>query len=369
MNTAFYTLFLAALFWPLQGLSHGDEDHSQPPAQATITPQGPQRLGEGRVFVPKPLQFQWGVTTQRAVPAALPLSFTLNANLRPDPTTSGRLQAPVMGYLQPGPKGMPRLGETVKKGQVLVYLQPISSSLDVSNQAAQLVAIGAQQQQAQLQLNRLERLKASVSAATLDNARIEVARLNEQKTIIANSLQQPMALLAPVSGVISAAQPLRAGQMVDAKAELLDIIHPQHIGVEALAYQGEWSYGVEQAQLEVGQQVIPLDYLGHSGQLREQALPMWFRFTQANTGLAIGMVASVVVQTPQRIQGVAMPRSAVFTQADQTTAVWVLRQAETFELRTVKTQPLKGDTLAITHGLSEGERVVISGGSLLAQVR
>ena len=49
--------------------------------------------------------------------------------------------------------------------------------------------------------------------------------------------------------------------------------------------------------------------------------------------------------------------------------VWVKTAPERFEARPIRSEPLDGVRVLVTDGLKAGERVVVQGASLIAQIR
>ena len=77
----------------------------------------------------------------------------------------------------------------------------------------------------------------------------------------------------------------------------------------------------------------------------------------------------VVVQTRSRVQGVAVPASALMKNPSNQDVVWVKTAPERFEPRVVTIAPLDGARVVVTSGLEGGERVVTQGAALVNQVR
>jgi multidrug efflux pump subunit AcrA (membrane-fusion protein) len=103
--------------------------------------------------------------------------------------------------------------------------------------------------------------------------------------------------------------------------------------------------------------------------MRQQALPLLFRIVTPNTLVAVGQPLKVIVRTAHEIEGAAVPRSALTRIGAGETAVWVHSEAERFVARRVHPQALDANTVAISDGLHDGDRVVIEGAGLLSQVR
>ncbi|MBI5107279.1 MAG: HlyD family efflux transporter periplasmic adaptor subunit [Rhodocyclales bacterium] len=372
-------LAAAALAAATAALAHGDEDHSQDAKKPAIaaagapgTPGAPaalQRLADGSLFVPKPVQRQLGIRTQQARIGDLAATVELNGKVIADPDTGGRVQAPFPGSVMPGPKGMPTAGRKVVKGEVLAYLRPVAGAIERGNQKAQLAELEAQLAIAEGRVKRFEQLEGAVPQKEIDAARIEHGALQKRRAIVAASIDSAEPLLAPGSGVISASHHLVAGQIVDAREVLFEIVDPGRLAVEALAYDAGIGAALISASALAGQTALELKYVGGGRQLREQALPLLFRIVSANSMVAVGQPVKVMARTAHEIKGAAVPRAALTRVGAGETAVWVHTEAERFIARKVRVQALDAANMAITEGLAEGDRVVIEGAGLLSQVR
>ncbi|MCX7176502.1 MAG: HlyD family efflux transporter periplasmic adaptor subunit [Proteobacteria bacterium] len=362
-------------------LAHGDEDHSQDtrktsPATPTTGGSGsmgnsaaPQRLADGSLFVPKSVQRQLGLRTLTIRITDLAATSELNGKVIPDPNTSGRVQAIFSGSVVPGPKGMPVSGRKVVKGEVLAYLRPVSGAIERGNQKAQLAELEAQLSIADGRAKRFEQLEGAVPQKEIEAARIEHQALQKRRAFVSASIDAAEPLLAPATGVISASHHLAAGQVVDAKEILFEIVDPAHLAVEALAYDLSIAKTLVSANAVAEQTALNLKFVGAGLQLREQALPLLFRITTSNAAVAVGQPVKVFVHTTQGTKGAAVPRSALTKVGAGETAVWVHAEAERFVARRIRHQSLDANNVAIAEGLHDGDRVVIEGAGLLSQVR
>ncbi|WP_232476673.1 efflux RND transporter periplasmic adaptor subunit [Vitreoscilla filiformis] len=342
-------------------------DHGDTPAVANAN--GPQRLPDGSVFLPKPAQRQLGVRTVLTVAAALPRSVELNARVLMDPNAGGKVQALNAGRLEPGPNGLPELGQSVRKGQVLAYVQASAAPLELAGQQAQLAELRAAQALADKRLARLTELADTVPRKELEAAQSEVQSLAARVAALTGGVAAREALIAPVSGVIAAAQAV-AGQVVDARELVFEIVDPARLRIEALAYDPALALDIASATLAVGEQRVPLRFLGTAHSLREQALPLSFGAQGAALGaLAVGQPVRVFVQRRSQVQGVAVPVTALLKNPANQNIVWVKAAPERFAPRVVTVEPLDGVQVAITAGLSAGERVATQGATLINQVR
>lgn len=379
------TIMTLALLAPAASgaFAHGDEDHSQDnkkPAvvNAAIASQAgggepaaavPQRLADGSLFVPKPVQRQLGIRTSPVRHGELSATIELNGKVIPSPDAGGRIQATQSGSVLPGPKGMPVPGRKVAKGEVLAYLQPTGNAIERGNQYAQLAELEAQLAIAASRVKRFEQLEGAVPQKEIEAARIEHNALKKRRAIVGASVDSAVSLKAPVAGVISASSSV-AGQVVEAKEILFEIVDPERLSVEALAYDAALAPSIIGASaLADNTTALELQFVGGGRQLREQALPLLFNITTRDASVAVGQPVKVLVRTTRGTKGAAVARQALTKVGTGETAVWVHAEAERFIARKVRVQSLDAANVAITEGLHDGDRVVTEGAGLLSQVR
>jgi RND family efflux transporter MFP subunit len=366
-------MLLLALF-AAQVAAHGDEDHSHDPKQVNAVaklaadPIASQRLADGSLFIPKPTQRQLGLRTLLAKTEALAVTLSFNGKVIADPNASGRVQAIQSGRVEPGPKGLPSLGQRVQKGEVLAWLKPAASSLDRGNQQALLADLEAQFAIAERRVRRLDQLEGALPQKEIEAARFELEALKKRRAAIGASLATPEALQAPVSGVISAAHVV-AGQVVEAREVLFEVVDPARLAVEALSYEAAPVGRLSDAVAQIAGGSVPLQFVGASRQLREQAMPLLFRVKPGTAELAIGQPVKVIAKTATRTNGVAIPQTALVKNAAGDAVVWLHTGAERYTPRVVKWSPLDAGNVAISAGLHDGDRIVTDGANLLAQMR
>lgn len=353
----------------LAGTAQADDGHDHGDAPASPRANGPQRQSDGSVFLPKPAQRQLGVRTVLTEEAELARSVELNGTVRMDPNAGGQVQPLNAGRIEPGPRGLPTLGQAVRRGDVLAYVRSSTAAIERSNQAAQLAELRAAKSLADKRITRLKELADTVPRKEIEAAESEAASLSERIAAVSGGLDAREALVAPVAGVVASAHVV-AGQVVDARELLFEIVDPQRLRVEALAFDTAIAANIGSATLAVGDQRVPLTFIGASRSLREQALPLAFRAQgDVLTQLAVGQPVRVFVQTRDRVKGIAVPVASLMKNAANQTVVWVKTAPERFEPRGVTTEPLDGVHAAVTSGLRAGDRVVTQGATLINQVR
>lgn len=347
--------------------AHGGEDHSHDAPAPIVTGDAPSRLADGSVFLPKATQRQLGLRTRLAQVAAHAATLELNGRVIADPQAGGKVQATQSGRIELARKAV--LGQRVAKGEVLATLRPLVGSLERGGQQAQLAELAAQIEAGARRVARLEQLEGIVPAREIEAARIELQGLRARRAAVGGSLGGE-SLRAPVAGVVAAVNVV-AGQVVEARETLFEIVDPNRLAVEALAYDSAVAAGLGEASAAVPGGEVKLVLLGSGRVLREGALPVLFRIAAGKEALplAVGQPLKVLAQTRASRQGVAVPRDAVILDAGGATRVWLHVGGERFLPRVVKTAPLDAASLLVLEGLAAGERVVVNGAAALARVR
>ena len=368
MNRLLMSASAAMLICTTAPVSAG-EGHDHGEAAAKSYTGGPQRQSDGGVFLPKPAQRQLGIRTVVTELAELPRSVELNAKVLMDPNAGGKVQPLNAGRIEPGPRGLPNVGQAVRKGEVLAYVVSSSAPLERANQAANLAELRASKSLAEKRLARLTDLSDTVPRKDIETAESEAASLAGRIAAMVVGVAPREALVAPVSGVVASLHVV-AGQVVDARDLVVEIIDPSRLRIEALAFDPALAANVGSATLAVGNQRVPLSFIGAARSLREQALPLAFRAQgEALSGLAVGQPVRVFVQTKDKLKGMAIPALALMKNPANQTVVWVKTASERFEPRTVTADALDGVSVIVTSGLQPGDRVAVQGATLINQVR
>jgi membrane fusion protein, heavy metal efflux system len=366
MNIRILLLSLALLTPAL----NAHEDESPKPAH-THSSAGVQRLPDGSVYLPKPSQRRIDVRTSIATQGEHALPLELNGRVIMDPNAGGRVQAPFEGRIDLGPKGIATVGRQVKRGEILAVLHPTASAIDRGNQQAQLAELRAQRVIAEQRARRLSQLEGSVARKDIDASQAEARSLREREAAVSASLSRAESLRAPVAGIVGSANAV-AGQIVDGRDLLFEIVDPNRLLVEALSADASVAARVERAALR-DQAGTRLTYVGGGMSLREGALPLVFRLTPEQTGvmprLALGQPVTVIAQLKDRVSGIALPSEAVVRNAANEAVVWTKAGPQRFVAQVVTVAPLDASTVVVTQGLAPNTRIVVTGASLLNQIR
>lgn len=332
---------------------------------------GLMRLPDGSVNVPKLAQRRMGLRTHLAPETEAAATLVLPGRVVQDPNASGRVQASFGGRIEPGPRGLPVPGQTVRQGEVLAWLQPQAEPFAQANQEAQRAELRAGRQLAEQRLKRLEGLEGTVPRKEIEAARLEAESLAARERSIAGSLSARVPLRAPVSGVVARSE-LMVGQVIDARDVLVDIVDPTRLMVEAQTTDVTLGQRIATAGL-VGVSGVTLQLAGVPLALRDGTLPLSFRAKAANSvqpaPLAVGQAVSVIVALKDSAKGIVLPAEAVVRSPVNETVVWIKTGAERYMPQQVQVKPLDAKTVLVTRGLAADNRVVVQGAALIAQIR
>lgn len=389
------TASLAA--WALPGAHGPDGAHLATPA--TGYTDGLGRLPDGSVHVPKAAQRRLGIRTTLTTVRQVAGTVVLPGRVLADPDASGRVQTGYGGRIEPGPQGLPVVGQRVRQGDILAYVRFEAAPYARGALEAELDALRAERELAEQRARRLAGLAGTVARKDIEAARVQAASLARRERRLAASLQARETLRAPLDGVVTATELVR-GQVVQPQDVLVRIVDPARVLVEADTAAPALVPRVLGAGLE-GLPGLELSLLGSAGALRDGLLPLMFRVGRApdaphcantETGrppaepgrpvagdssaaapcalpLAVGQPVNVLVRRAPLHQGVVLPAESLARSPANEPVVWVKSAAERFRPQPVSYRPLDAARVVVTAGLRAGERVVVRGASLLAQIR
>jgi cobalt-zinc-cadmium efflux system membrane fusion protein len=331
---------------------------------------GLTRLPDGSVNVPKLSQRRMGLRTVIAPLGKAAGSVELSGRIVIDPNAGGRVQAPHGGTVEPGPQGLPVAGQAVRKGQVLAYLRHHAEPFAQANQQSQLAELRASREVAEQRLRRLESLEGTTPRKEIEAARAELAGLQARERSIGGSLSARESLVAPVSGVIARADVL-AGQVVDSREVMFEVVDPARLLVEAVVADPALaaSFGAAELKSMPGYRLTPV---GAARALRDGVLPVTFRATAMASGaapLAVGQPVTVIARLKTETEGIVLPAAAVVRNPSNEPVVWIKATAERFVPQPVQAQALDAATVLVTQGLAPDNRVVVQGAALVNQIR
>jgi membrane fusion protein, heavy metal efflux system len=357
------------LMGPVSPLAHEGEHHGTKVAGPTLVGDKAQRLEDGALFVPKPVQRLLSIRTVTASKSEYHKSIDMPGRVIPDPSASGFVQASVSGRLSAPEGGFPKLGASVKAGDLLAFVTPPFQAIDVSDMRQKAGELEQQISIVERRIARYEMLikTGAITKVALDEAELELKGLKERRSSLDKVRAEPERLVAPVSGVIAAANAV-AGQIAETNAIIFQIVDPAHLWVEALTFSDLPDAKLATAITSEGRE-LTLSFQGAGLTDRSQAIPVHFAITSNAKGLRVGQLVTVLAPTGEPTTGLALPRASVLRTSNGQTIVFEHTGAERFEARLVRSEPLDAASLLVLGGLEPGARVVTQGAELLNQIR
>ena len=158
--------------------------------------------------------------------------------------------------------------------------------------------------------------------------------------------------------------------MVAPQDQLFQIIDPDAMWVEAFVFGEMDPSGIESAvAVHHKDHTLKLRLEGVGRVLQQHTMQVHFSIEPPSSGLLVGQPVTVLLATGAPIKGVVLPRAAVLRAANGQMIVWRHAGAERFVPVPVRAEPVDGERVAVTAGLSAGQRVVVQAAELINQVR
>jgi RND family efflux transporter MFP subunit len=366
---------------PSPARAYGDEDHgaakvpavaaqvvSAPTAFATDSP---RRLADGSVFLTKTSQRLLDVRTLLAKEAPQTPRQSFVGRIIANPNRSGLVQSSTGGRISPPAAGFPKLGQSVKAGDVLATVTPALLAIDASQIGQTAGDLDQQIALAKTKLDRARKL-LETNAGTrvqVEETELTLKGLERRRVMLANSEVKAEAMVAPVDGVISSIRAV-PGQVVAPQDVLFEIVDPGSRWVEAFVFDATGSLAFKQPVASSADgRTFPLTFLGRSQSLRQQSAILQFEITDRVTGLDVGSPVTVHALSGDPVRGVVLPRAAVVRAANGEDIVWRHTEPERFVAQPVRVSPFDGAQVLVQAGLKSGERIVVQGAELINQVR
>jgi RND family efflux transporter MFP subunit len=328
---------------------------------------------------------QWKIdfATIEAVKGMVREAVAATGTIKAQPDGEALLAAPVAGLLRSA-GSFPRVGQAVKKGQVLAYLAPrLGGETDHATLEAAAAKARIALEQARRERERMEslfkdeavaekhlleaRANESMAAAEHDAARQRLGQLGDGSGGIA--------LRAPIDGVVVDAH-IAPGAFVAEGAPLFHIANTGKLWLETRvpesdigrlgAPSGAWfalDGFASNFTIETGKNGR-LVAVGGVVDAATRTVPVIFEFANPGRALPLGMTAKVQLFAGGSREGILVPASAVQDESG-TQVVYVQSGGESFERSIVQVGARDGERVEIKAGLEAGQRVVAKGAYLI----
>lgn len=289
-------------------------------------------------------------------------------------------------------EGLPKIGDTVTKGQRLVEVEQqftAADALQVSKAAIDLQTSFEQAQQ-DLQLKRTELTRArqlyeggAIPQKQLQTAEFEVkqaeARLEgtrrakqqyEAAVSTANSEPRRAPIVAPISGTVIAAD-ATLGQQVDPAKNLLTIADLRTVWIEAAVHERDLPSirAAREAEIAIpgspgGSLIGTLVTIGRVVDPHNRTAPAIFSVDNRDGALRIEMFVEARIPTGPQSKVLMIPASAVLFEAGAS-YVFIESQPGVYARKVVALGDRKDDAIVVTSGLTKGDTVVTVGAGAL----
>lgn len=352
------------------GESRTNARQASPPDVPALS-DAPRRLQDGTVFAAKPTQRLLDVRTAAAEPQTIRPAVTLIGRVIADPDRSSIVQSLYGGRVVPGSGGIPRIGQAVRKGDLLIQIEP---HLPIADRTTILEKVGEIEQLTAITENKLRRLRplaerGAVPQGQVNDLESELEGLRARRETVRNSRTGFEELRASTDGVVTSAKVV-PGQVIQPQDVLFQIADPKSLWVEALAYDDLGLKEPEAATAMVPNgEPMALSFVGTSRALRQHASVVQFAIPEPPTGLNIGQPLNVMVQSGAPVAGLIFPRNAIVRSGSGENIVWMHPEAERFQPRPVRVLPVDATRVIVAAGINEGERIVVRGTDLINQIR
>lgn len=327
---------------------------------------------------------QWKIdfATAEATTGNVRPAVAATATIKAHPDGEALLAAPAAGLLRPA-GSFPRVGQTVKKGQVLALLAPrLGGETDQATLEAGAGKARIALEQAQ---RERERMEALFKDEAIPEKRLLEARANERMAAAeaqaagarAGGLggSGGIAIRAPIDGTLADVA-VAPGAFVAEGAPLFHVANTARLWLEARVPESEVGRlgkpsgaaftvdGFAQPFVIEAGKNGRLIAVGGVVDANTRTVPAIFEFTNPDDNLRLGMTAKAQLYAGAGQEAVLIPATAVQDE-NGTQAVYVQTGGTSFERRIVRTGARDGTRIAILDGIEPGQRVVSQGAYLI----
>ncbi|MGH1417715.1 MAG: efflux RND transporter periplasmic adaptor subunit [Hyphomicrobiaceae bacterium] len=351
------------------GHDHSGHDHGD--NSNTTNGNAPRRLPDGSIFLPKPTQRLLQIRTLVLAEETARSAQRIIGRVISDPNRSGLVQSTISGRISPPKSGLPALGQVVRAGEILAYVQPGFAPIDASDVRQTQGDLEQRIAVLDARIRRQERLikRGIASQASMQDMQIEKEGLEARRAQLAESRIQPEILKAPVDGVVAEVSVV-AGQVISSADVLIHIVDPKSLWVEAISFDPRLSAGVTGARARTGDdRFLDLNFVGRSRALQQQANILHFRIKDTPDTLSIGSPVSVLIDTGETITGLIVPRNAVAQAPNGQMVVFKRLEPEKYLPSPVRIQEFDGKRVQVLAGLKAGDQIIVRNAPLVNQIR
>ncbi len=341
------------------------------PTLLALTGDTPTRRPDGSVFLPITLQRMIGMQSEITRVEQLAATQEIAGRIVTSRDVGALIQASQGGVIEAANGEIPRVGMRVTTGQLLAYQRPV---IDAARQVEINAKIADLKGLIDMGEQRIARLKEvyliRYRQSKIDAVDAEVNNYRRQLQIYQSLMTERVEIRARSTGIISRVN-FVAGQIVEPQTTLFEVVDPTRLWVEAAAFDPGLASDIASAAAVTSDgRVLRLHFTGGGLMLQNQAVPLQFDILGEVSDLQVGKPVTVIVERQHtRSARIRLPRAAVLHSPTGETMVWQRLSAEDFIARPVNAEPLDGNDVVITSGLTANMRIVTAASEMLSQVR
>lgn len=349
-------------------------------AKAATAAHGEHEHGAEGIPFSKEQQWKIDFATAEAVKGIARPSVVATASIKAQPDGEAQLAAPAAGIVRAA-SAFPRVGQAVRKGQVLALLAPrLGGETDQASLEAGATKAKIGLEQARRERERMESLfkdEAVPEKRLLEaraNEKLAQAELDAAQARAAQTSGGGIAIRAPINGTVADVA-VSSGAFVAEGAPLFHIANTSRLWLEARVPESDIGrLGTPTgAAFTVDGFERPFNIGGKSGRLiavggvvdaATRTVPVIFEFANPSNFLRLGMTVKAQIFAAASLDAVLIPASAVQDESG-TQVVYVQTGGDSFERKVVQTGARDGERVAVLSGIEPGQRIVSKGAYLI----
>ncbi|MBN9413062.1 MAG: efflux RND transporter periplasmic adaptor subunit [Candidatus Paracaedimonas acanthamoebae] len=366
-RTLILSIILTTLFNTTPTFSHGGEDHgeSKPSPQESISTLDsvPSDLSLlQRVFLPQKKQRVANLKAFQAQNMDRPQYVLLPAKVVASPNGYAQVHVPQASRVVADPTyPMPTTGDKVEANQVIAIVEPLVSSVDLTDKKTELYKIEGEIAQLERDVERLTTLGKFSARKKLEDTKTDLESAKKRRQQILTTGLGRELIRAPIAGILNDSH-LLPGQIVQPGQPIAEIVDPASFQIEAYTYDYALTNQIKEASLRSSleaEKVYPLTLKGLSPKVGEndQARHILFSIKETAPALMIGEFVDVMISLPSTFKKVVIPQTALFKNG-KNYSVFILAEPALIVTRPVQVGLFFDDKAEILEGLKPGERVI-----------
>ena len=342
---------------------HDNHDHGEEKSNKPLTDLSPEEC-----LIPKETQFFLEIETEMTQSTRLKNLSVLNGDIQTTINGNTIVSTPynvIVSSIHVG------IGSKVLKGQTLAVLNQNITAMERFDISTRLRNINAELEEKTKEYERLQQIEDVIEGKRLINLKIEIERLESQKSEYSNALSgggnRAIVIKAPISGILNDFH-LSVGSQLNEGEELFRIFNSNHVIAEGVLYTGN------EINMEDSLVFTVTDFSGKhtvSDQVKfmslspdinpnSQSYKLILSVDNSDAFFRPGEFVTIGVSQYTNSEQLIVPNEAI-VDINGISAVFVHSEPEIFELRMVKTGKTNGITTEIEKGVGKNERLVVKG--------